>query len=68
MILESVVGRFPVRDMLRNATGNYHAAQSIMPIQRLFHKSRIVKFRHYPLADYLAKLPECSLRPPTAGA
>lgn len=63
VLLESIAERFPMRNCLRQLTGSYEVAKRIMPVQRLFHKSRVVRFPQFSLAEYLIRLPPTPIMP-----
>ena len=44
------------RNRIEESTGDYYAAKSVMPIQRLFHKSRLQAFKKLELETLRAKL------------
>lgn len=55
-ILQLMDKRIHTRDEIRTLTDSYHAAQSVMPLQRLFHRSRIVRFPNFTASEYAARL------------
>lgn len=63
VMLEAIVARFPMRDRIHELTGSYDIAKRIMPVQRIFHKSRVVRFPHFGLAEYLGRLPPAPVIP-----
>lgn len=54
--LQLMMKRIAIRDHLRTVTGSYGAAQNVMPQQRYFHKSRIVKFPHCSVTEFAARI------------
>ena len=56
ILLAMVEKMITARDEVESRTGKYYLAKRLMPIQRVFHKSRLEHFRKVELADLQRKL------------
>lgn len=56
LVLDMVTKMLSARDEVENLTNDYYLAKRLMPIQRVFHKSRLEKFQKIEMIDLRRKL------------